>query len=106
DRRHVAEKANRVLEVELASEVLEPVLEHAPPGDVEPRVGPLVEHAPEGTQKHDVTLDRDQATDAEEARRVAVVRLRLGLRRDPVVDDLEVRLREALGLGEVAGETA
>ena len=39
------------------------------PGDVEPRVGPLVEHAAERAQQHDVPLDRDQAADAEEARR-------------------------------------
>ena len=44
DRRHVAEEAHRLVEAELAREILEPVLEHAAAGDVEPRVGPLVEH--------------------------------------------------------------
>ena len=70
------------------------------------RVGPLVEHLPERAQQHDVALDRDQAADAEEARRVAGVRLGLGAGGDAVVDDLEVGLREALGLGEVAREAA
>ncbi len=40
------------------------------------------------------------------AGRLAGVRLRLGPGGDPVVDDLEVRLGEALGLGQVAGEAA
>ena len=82
------------------------MLEHAAARDVERRVGPLVEHLPERAQQHDMALDRDQAADAEEARRVAGVRLGLRAGRDAVVDDLEVRLREALGLGEVAREAA
>ena len=53
-----------------------------------------------------MTLDRDQTADAQEPRRLARVRLRLGAGGDPVVDDLEVRLREPLRFRQVAGEAA
>ena len=49
-------------------------------------------------------LDRDQAADAEQARLAARVRAHGVPRRDAVVDDLEVLLVEALGLGEVVRE--
>ena len=75
-RRDVAEEPHGAVEPELAREILEPVLEHAAARDLERRVGPLVEHLPERAQQHDVALDRDQAADAEEARRVAGVRRR------------------------------
>ena len=74
----MAEEAHRADQVELAREILQAVLEHAAAGDVEPRVGPRVEHPPERAQQDDVALDRDQAADAQEVRRVARVRLRLG----------------------------
>ena len=104
--RHMAEEADGAVQPELAREVLEPVLEHAAAGDVERRVGPLVEHLPERAQQHDMSLDRDQAPDTEEAGRLAGVRLRLRPGGDPVVDDLEVGLGEAFRLRQVAGEAA
>ena len=91
---------------ELAGEILQAVLEHAAARDLERRVGPHIEHLAERAQEHDMPLDRDQAADAEEPRRVAGVRLGLGAGGDPVVDDLEVRLGEAFRLREVAGEAA
>ena len=44
--------------------------------------------------------------DAEEPRHAALVRPRRAVRRDPVVDDLEARLVEALGVGQVARQAA
>jgi hypothetical protein len=51
-----------------------------------------------------MTLDRNQAADAEQSRVVAHVRRRGAVGRNPVVDDLEVLLLEALRLGEVLRE--
>ena len=51
-----------------------------------------------------MALDRDQPADAEQARLGARVRGARRRRRDPVVDDLEVLLVEALRLGEVLRE--
>ena len=68
------------------------------PGDVEPGVGPRVDALAEGAQQDDVALDRDQAADAEEPGRPPGYGSRPEPARDPVVDDLEVRLDEALGL--------
>ena len=53
-----------------------------------------------------MSLDRDQSPDAQDPRRRGDVRGRGSVDRDPVVDDLEAALREALGLGEVAREAA
>jgi hypothetical protein len=104
NRRHVPEEPHRFREAELACEILQPVLERAAPGNVESRLGAFVEHAAEGAQQDDVTLDRDQASDAEEAQLVAFVRRRLRTCSDSVVDDLEVGLQEAFRLGQVARE--
>ena len=49
-------------------------------------------------------LDRDEPADAEQSRLAARVGRRCAGRRDPVVDDLEGLLVEALGLGEVVRE--
>jgi len=100
-RRHVPEEPQRGAEVERVREVLQPALEHAAPCDVEPRLRALLEQLPERAQQDEMALDRDQAPDAEEVR-AAVERPRRGPGVDAVVDDLEVRLAEALGLGEVA----
>ena len=52
-----------------------------------------------------MALDRDQSADAEKPRGRFGIRRCLPVRCDPVVDDLEVLLLEALGLGEVLRET-
>ena len=70
------------------------------------RPGDLLLRGGERAQEDDVALDRDQPADAEQARRLVRVRLRLAVGRDPVVDDLEALLAEALGLCEVAREPA
>ena len=51
-----------------------------------------------------MALDGDEAADAEETRLGSLVRRRRPVRRDPVVDDLEVLLLEALRVGEVLRE--
>ena len=51
-----------------------------------------------------MALDRDQAADAEQPRLAPTYGAALTVRRDPVVDDLEVLLVEPLGLGEVLRE--
>ena len=55
DGRHVAEEADGAVQPELAREILQPVLEHAAPGDLERHVGPLVEDPPErrAAARHD-----------------------------------------------------
>ena len=70
------------------------------------RSGKALERPCERAQQHDVALDRDQPADAEEPRR-RHGRGRLAVaRRDPVVDDLEALLVEALRVGQVPREPA
>ena len=104
-RRDEAEEAHRVLEPELARVGLEGGLERPAPGDVEHHVGHTCARLRQRTEQDEVTLDRDEAADAEQARLGPVVRSRVPRRGDAVVDDLEVGLVEALGLREVLGET-
>ena len=104
-RRDEAEEAHRVLEPELARVSLQGGLERPAPGDVEHHVGHTCARLRQRAEEDEVTLDRDEAADAEEARLGPVVRSRAPCRGDPVVDDLEVSLVEALGLREVLGET-
>ena len=104
DRRDEAEEANRLLEAELAGVGLERRLERPAPGDVERGARDDGPRLRECAQEDEVALDRDQPPDAEQARLAARVRRRGVARRDPVVDDLEVLLVEALRLGEVARE--
>ena len=106
DRRDVAEEADRVEHAELARERLQRRLERTAAGDLELEVGQLALRLGERAQQHDVPLDRDQSPDAEQARHAVRVRLRLAVRIDPVVDDLEAVVVEALDVLEVAREPA
>ncbi len=74
NRRHEPEEANGVVEPELARVRLECRLEWAATRDVERDVGNLGTRLRERTKQDEVTLDRDQATDAEEARLPPFVR--------------------------------
>ena len=89
---------------ELPRERLQRGLERPAAGDVELEAGHLLARLGERPQQDDVSLDRDQPADAEEPRHRRPRTGRLAVRRDPVVDDLEARLVEALGIREVARE--
>ena len=106
DRRDVAEEAHRVVDPELPRERAQRRLERPAAGDVELEPRDPAPRLRERAQQDDVALDRDQAADAEQPRHAPVVRRRLAVGLDPVVDDLEARAVEALGLLEVPREPA
>src|SRR5207253_6581297 len=106
DRRHLTEEAHGVRHTELADERLQRGLERAAPGDLELETRQLTPRFGERAQEDEMALDRDQAADAEEARDVVFVRLRLAVGVDPVVDDLEALVVEPLDVLEIAREPA
>ena len=83
---------------------LQAVLEHAAPGDVEPR-GRAARRARARNARRSTTWPLIGISRPMQRKRGALARVRRGLaaRRDPVVDDLEVAAREALGVARGSG---
>ena len=94
-RRHEAEEAHGVVQPELAHVRLQRGLERAVARDVEDELRDAQPRLRERTHEDEVALDRDEAADAEDTRHGPGVRLDAVPRRDPVVDDLEVRPRRS-----------
>ena len=105
-RRDVAQETDRVPELELHCKGAQRRLQRTPSRDVELQVRNSAARCRERSQQHDVTLDRDQTTDAEQHRHGPGVGTRRTVGLDAVVNDLEARAVEALHLFEVTGEPA
>ena len=93
------------IEAELADQLPQNRIERTAAGNAQLQLRDLLARGRKCAEQDEVPLDRDQPSDAQQARR-AVVGRRRRPSADAVVDDLEVVFDEALGLGEVPGEPA